>query len=111
MKCPKCDKARLKKVKVNELVVDHCDECGGLWCDQNELPRLLELKAGEVRDLRRGGARTGANTRRGNCPHCATELLRVASALNRQVTVDKCPDCGGVWLDGGEFDALFAAEA
>jgi uncharacterized protein len=111
MKCPKCDQARLKKVKVDQLEVDHCAECGGLWLDQNELPRLLELEAGEVRQLRRGPGRSGTNAVRGKCPHCGTDLLRVASAINRQVTVDKCTDCGGVWLDGGEFSALFAAES
>jgi Zn-finger nucleic acid-binding protein len=97
-------------VKVDHVEVDHCEDCGGLWLDQSELPRLLELKAAQVRELRRGQARTGVNSLKGKCPRCATELLRVASALSRQVTVDKCPDCGGVWLDGGEFDALFSAE-
>ncbi|HAV62974.1 MAG TPA: hypothetical protein DCY13_11485 [Verrucomicrobiales bacterium] len=36
-------------------------------------------------------------------------MLRVASAQSRKITVDSCPDCGGVWLDGGEFDQLFEA--
>lgn len=111
MNCPKCSKTKLGKVKIEQLEVDHCDDCGGLWLDQSELARLLELKAAQVRTLRRGPARTGANSLRGKCPRCGTGLLRVASASNRQVTVDKCADCGGVWLDGGEFDTLFSSDS
>ena len=40
MKCPKCAQARLKKVKVDQLELDHCDECGGLWLDGGELQVL-----------------------------------------------------------------------
>ena len=106
MKCPKCEETTLTRVRVGELEVDHCNECGGLWLDRDELPRLLEADKGALRDLRRGRDRTEANTRRGSCPHCGTELLRVVSASQRSVTLDKCADCGGVWLDGGELNTL-----
>lgn len=110
MKCPKCEQARLKKIKVNELEVDHCDECGGVWCDQSELAQLLELKPAELKQLRRGSAHAGANQARGNCPRCGTVMVRVASAQQRRVTLDKCPDCDGAWLDGGELRALLSGD-
>jgi uncharacterized protein len=109
MNCPKCVDERLSRMRAGELEVDHCPACGGLWLDQNELPRLLEVDAGDLRDLRRGRDATGANTRLGKCPACARGLLRVTSGIQRQVTVDKCADCGGVWLDGGELETLLAA--
>jgi Zn-finger nucleic acid-binding protein len=109
MNCPKCNHETLTRVLVGELEVNHCNECGGLWLDRDELPRLLEADSSTLRDLRRGSDRSGANARRGKCPRCATGLLRVASAIQRRVTVDKCADCGGVWLDGGELKALLDA--
>lgn len=107
MNCPKCDDQMLTSTKVGELEVDHCNECGGLWLDQSELSQLLEANHGDVKSLLRGRDTTNANARRGNCPRCNKEMLRVTSALKKQVTVDSCPDCGGVWLDGGEFNQIF----
>jgi Zn-finger nucleic acid-binding protein len=36
-------------------------------------------------------------------------LLRVYSAIDKSVIIDACPECHGIWLDGGEFAKLFAA--
>jgi len=110
MNCPKCDDQRLTANLIGEIEVDHCNECGGLWLDRSELPQLLEANAADVKSLRRGNDQRNANALRGKCPRCAKELLRVHSALKKQVTVDSCPDCGGVWLDGGEFNELFEGE-
>ena len=107
MNCPKCDGQVLTANKVGDLEVDHCNECGGLWLDKSELGQLVEAEASEVKHLLRGRDQTNANARRGNCPHCKKEPLRVTSAMKKQVTVDSCPDCGSVWLDGGEFNAIF----
>jgi Zn-finger nucleic acid-binding protein len=30
--------------------------------------------------------------------------------VNKSVILDACPDCRGIWLDGGEFEKLFAAK-
>ena len=91
---------------MDQLELDHCDECGGLWLDQSELPRLIELKPSALKPLARGRPRAGADQTRGQCPRCRSAMLRVASAHQRRVTLDKCPDCDGVWLDGGELQVL-----
>lgn len=108
MNCPKCAGQKLAHVQAGGVKVDQCDHCGGLWLDQSELGQLLELEESVVKSLRRGQTRAGADHQRGKCPRCHHEMLRVASAIRRDVTVDKCPDCGGVWLDGGEFARLSA---
>jgi uncharacterized protein len=38
-----------------------------------------------------------------NCPHCAVEL-RLSERKN--IEIDYCPKCRGVWLDRGELDKL-----
>lgn len=38
-----------------------------------------------------------------NCPHCSTEL-KVAERKN--VEIDYCSSCRGIWLDKGELDKI-----
>ncbi len=39
MKCPRCDGA-LKESKLEEVSIDTCDKCGGVWLDSGELEQL-----------------------------------------------------------------------
>lgn len=38
-----------------------------------------------------------------NCPKCAVELVEEEIS---NVKIDRCPQCQGVWLDGGELEQL-----
>ncbi len=40
------------------------------------------------------------------CPLCNVPMREVE---RRGVRIDVCPECRGVWLDGGELDRLLAA--
>ncbi len=44
MQCPRCD-GRLNETKVEEVTIDTCDKCGGVWLDSGELEQLTK-KAG-----------------------------------------------------------------
>jgi Zn-finger nucleic acid-binding protein len=89
--------------------VDRCSSCNGIWFDARELSQLLVEDAKQVASLRRGSAKDEAGGRKGLCPRDASDLLRVYSAIDRSVILDACAECRGIWLDGGEFDKLFAA--
>jgi len=39
MKCPRCD-GSLQETKFEELMIDICDQCGGVWLDSGELEQL-----------------------------------------------------------------------
>ena len=38
-----------------------------------------------------------------NCPFCKTPMEKIKRA---DVTVDRCPNCLGIWLDKGELDKI-----
>jgi hypothetical protein len=40
---------------------------------------------------------------KGRCPKCGAPLVAVQF---RAVEIDKCSNCGGVWLDMGELEAI-----
>jgi uncharacterized protein len=105
MKCVKCE-GKLVTVWVEEVCVDQCDRCGGIWFDALELERVVVLSR-LAPLLGRGAVRPGDDERRGRCPRCRGEgyLVRVA-ARTAPIHVDTCAACGGKWLDGGELDLL-----
>ncbi len=106
MQCPKCPASTLVSTAVQEIVVDRCENCGGIWFDDQELVQVLHESRYRLGALRGRTAPEGLNQKRSRCPRDGTQLLRVASALGYTVVLDSCPQCRGVWLDGGELDTL-----
>lgn len=109
MKCPKCNTETLNEFIVQGVSVDRCSSCAGIWFDVQELSELLAEDARYVASLRWGSISDEAGGQKGFCPRDASTLLRVYSAIDRSVILDACGVCRGIWLDGGEFDKLFAA--
>ena len=44
--CPRC-KVYMDKLVKNDVVIDVCARCGGMWVDAGEIQKLAEIK-GEV---------------------------------------------------------------
>lgn len=46
IKCPRCD-GSLKEIKLEDVLIDMCDKCAGVWLDSGELEQLTKKgKAG-----------------------------------------------------------------
>ena len=45
MKCPRCD-GSLNETKFEEVAIDTCDKCGGVWLDSGELEQLTRKEKG-----------------------------------------------------------------
>ena len=45
MACPRCD-GSLKESKFEEVLIDTCDKCGGVWLDSGELDQLTKKETG-----------------------------------------------------------------
>lgn len=46
MKCPTCDETLLMTVRQN-VEIDYCPQCRGIWLDKGELDKLLEYSASQ----------------------------------------------------------------
>lgn len=55
-------------------------------------------------EMARRAAATGG--RAITCPDCSSETTRREWSFSTLVFVDICIECRGVWLDGGELEAL-----
>jgi len=45
MKCPRCD-GSLKETKFEEVLIDTCDKCGGVWLDSGEFEQINKKDKG-----------------------------------------------------------------
>ena len=111
MDCPSCDR-ELTRWTSPSLEVDVCDGgCGGIWFDHYELSKLdeaAEAAGAELLDVPRDPALQVDLDRRRLCPKCTdgVVMMRHFTSVERLVTIDECPECGGVWLDPGELRGI-----
>lgn len=107
MKCPACSN-ELTQIKVGDLAVDVClENCGGIWFDNRELQRVDEATELDLQPYlhicHNLTVAVDFKARR-ECPRCADIILmRHGYAGHREVQVDTCANCGGIWLDSGEL--------
>jgi len=108
--CPR-DRTTMAQKIVGEAVIDVCPKCQATYFDVGELFAALGSSAdpsfwdrpesaGAVRDSGFG------------CPRCkAAMLAQDITYGEHKVEIDRCSQCGGVFLDGGEGERLKALGA
>ncbi|WP_020616870.1 zf-TFIIB domain-containing protein [Paenibacillus daejeonensis] len=42
MKCPVCEDVRMREVQKDEVMIDVCPDCKGVWLDRGELDKLMK---------------------------------------------------------------------
>ncbi len=105
MNCPRCD-TPLIEVTVDEVVLDRCEECGGLWFDFALLERVLNRESRALRSLSPKGASERPETwEPPDCPRCADKLIKMR-AKHEPIVYYGCLTCYGRWLDGTEMDRI-----
>jgi len=109
MACPKCPRSQpgeLIQITIDDVQVERCAACGGMWFDKGELGALLNRETARINPLLGGTDPEDLNYKTGRCPRDGKKMLRVLSARNRQVVIESCSTCQGIWLDGGEFERI-----
>lgn len=107
MKCPACSND-LSRKEAGGVKVDICEGgCGGIWFDNHELKKFDEPheSAGEsLLDVEKSGnLKVDMNAKR-KCPKCDNiTMMQHFFSVKREVMIDECPNCAGVWLDVGEL--------
>ena len=121
MQCPKCQNVLIRitsslgktyttgKNKGEKIrrEVDQCFECNGVWFDAKELERYLNenltvINSPEVCPT----LKQVHDEKIGHCPTCDIELSKEQAPKDKNVTIDKCQQCQGIWLDMTEIDLL-----
>jgi len=93
-------------VEHEEIELDYCTNCNGVWFDAGELELLLEAAGLESpqplldKILNLPEAITSEKKRK--CPICGRKMKKVAIDESDEVLVDISPEEHGLWFDGGE---------
>lgn len=100
MDCPRCSIGKLQEIEVDEVFIDRCRICGGLWFDQGELAQIV---GGEepVREMEEKVPEQEGDI---SCPKCRKFRLRplcICHFDGGDVNIFRCPSCLGSWLDRG----------
>lgn len=105
MNCPFCEHAMIV-LELNEIEIDHCVDCGGVWLDKNELELLLE-SAEEKEEVINSLAACGDSKEKSLlCPICRKKMTKTFCGYDEKVLLDKCPTNDGLWFDAGELNKV-----
>jgi Zn-finger nucleic acid-binding protein len=97
----------LDKGKIEDIEIDTCPSCGGVWLDQGEVELIAKKMATEVDRLKsvlapRKGPPPVPSELNTACPACTAPMKEVPVG---KLHVDYCSRCKGIFLDRGELDA------
>lgn len=102
MKCPVC-KEPMIVLELNEVEVDYCPSCGGVWLDSGELELLIEDDSEKENLLSSFYIDENQSEKSYKCPICRKKMQKVYVGENKEVLIDKCPSGDGLWFDKGEL--------
>lgn len=109
MECPVCEKPMVT-MELDEVEIDHCLGCGGIWLDSGELELLLGNPS-RAASLLASFHPAGAAEDPRRCPICLHKMEKVH--LAREVTnivIDRCRR-HGLWFDRGELTNIIKARS
>jgi Zn-finger nucleic acid-binding protein len=108
MDCPVCKDAMIT-LELDEVEVDYCLCCKGIWLDAGELEMLLGDcdQAQGVLDSFKSARRCDEKPRK--CPICLKKMEKILIGPGRVSTlIDRCRKGHGLWFDGGELQEVLS---
>lgn len=130
--CPRCGQA-LEAARSDEIALDRCAKCAGLWFDVNELDRVMArgrraweaivphaeppaapppvsppADAAAATPAPAAAPPGPAPSPKTLCPRCEVPMIRIKTLEEPRLDVHACTLCYGRWVDSAEFGKLHA---
>lgn len=104
--CPRCKRVKLAEVDLDDVIIDRCSRCAGLWFDNDEIGNAIGRRPG-LRSLESLIPPNDNSIDSIICPRCPEVSLRRltldAVGGERPAVVYRCASCAGTWIDRGEL--------
>ena len=111
MICPRCHN-ELRSANLSDVPVHECPQCHGVWFERGELEQTADRTAPNLAwldfELWKDQELFNVTESALLCPADGQGLASIHYG-ETGVVVDHCVNCGGVWLDGGEFENIIQA--
>lgn len=111
--CPRCQE-KMRIVKINDVNIDLCEGCEGIWFDNDELQELLKMGESSASQSSLAPSfdaefeRTETPGISGlKCPRCNGELFRYNYMISSGIIIDGCEKGCGIFMDDGEIRKVF----
>ena len=94
-------------LELEDVEVDYCTECGGIWLDAGELERLLGDPPKVTQLLNSFTIESQSHERIRPCPICDKKMQKIKVGSSTPVLlIDKCRRGDGLWFDRGELHEI-----
>jgi Zn-finger nucleic acid-binding protein len=96
-------------MELDQVEIDYCLACHGIWLDAGELEILLGGVQGKAGFL--DSFKTDISTKepRRKCPICLKRMRKVrVGDEGPKVLIDRCRKGHGLWLDKGELEEIIS---
>src|ERR1700740_1157592 len=107
--CPACGGA-LNLYSLFSMEFEGCPKCKGVWLIKDELRQLKnKVESGSLRWLNdeiENIEKTRMFATKRSCVKCKTAQMGSVLFGKSSILVEWCPQCYGMWLDRGEFEAI-----
>lgn len=114
--CPKCKSSALVSALAEnacefepgaEGSLLRCEECNGMWLSHSLVACAVDSGADlGLEDADESSAEDSVDQRTGLCPLGHGILIRARVHLEDSFFLERCPHCGGIWFDSGEWKQL-----
>ncbi len=107
MNCPVCEQNAMVTLELNDVEIDFCTQCDGIWLDKNELELLLghEERAKKLLNSFKVDSENTEKVRK--CPICYKKMQKIIVGNTKsKVLIDKCRKGDGLWFDKGELSNI-----
>jgi len=103
--CPVCEEPMIV-LEIDEVEIDHCLSCGGIWLDAGELELLLKDSREKDAFLSSFEIAKGSKEKARKCPLCMKRMEKILVGADKGIRIDRCRRNDGIWLDKGELDEI-----
>jgi Zn-finger nucleic acid-binding protein len=105
LNCPNCGHP-LIILELNQVEVDYCTNCFGIWLDEGELEVLLEDSQEKNNLFKSFIIDRKSKEKTFKCPICRKKMDKVVCGKENKVILDKCKKGHGLWFNKGELEAV-----